>query len=118
MAFKFIFEPTPFWNSEWENVLPTLEEIKVHFHEMLELYKKYEHSLDEQYSNTMNNALVSSGQPGEYKDFDRAAYEAEAKEFHKLKLYYQHLLNAVRLKYNFWLNDLLPNNQKQKRSKK
>lgn len=113
---QLYFEPGPFYNQSYETSLPaSLEQVQDHFKTFYAEYQKLSILLDDMFTRSNENTMLFfAGQEIKHK-INTADYWVKHAEFQKLKTYYQHLLNAVRLKFNFWLNDLIPQPAKPKR---
>lgn len=110
--FQFLFEPGVFYNPDIESKLPSLEDTKAHFLLFLNEYFKLDAYLTKEYANSMNNFEVFLGAEGNYINVDTDKYNELHSYFQKLRSYYQDILNACRRKYDFWLNDILPEQYK------
>jgi hypothetical protein len=117
--FNFLFKIEPFYNSKWENELPNLEDTKKHFIEFLDVYFELGNILHTNYSNSMINFELFLGKKGTFVNTMASDdYNELGKYYHELKNYYGMILNACRRKYDFWLNDILPEKYKSKPTKK
>jgi len=117
--FKLLFEIEPFYNSKWENELPNLEDTKKHFIKFLDVYFELGNILHTNYSNSMINFEIFLGNKGAFVNtMPSDDYNELGEYYHKLKNYYGMILNACRRKYDFWLNDILPEKYKSKPTKK
>lgn len=106
---ELLFTPEPFYNSDWDNQLPSLEDTKKHFLLFLDSYFEIGDILHKNYSNSMVNFETFLGKKGDFvKTMPVKEYEDLGNYYHVLKNYYGMLLNACRRRYNFWLNDILP----------
>lgn len=117
--FNFLFKIEPFYNSKWENELPNLEDTKKHFIEFLDVYFELGNILHTNYANSIVNFEIYLGIKGNFvKTLPSDKYNELADYYHQLKDYYGLLLNVCRRKYDFWLNDILPDKYKSKPTKK
>lgn len=117
--FDCLFKIEPFYNSNWENQLPSLEDTKKHFIEFLDVYFELGNILHTNYSNSMVNFETFLSKKGEFvKTLPSDEYNKLGDYYHQLKDYYSMLLNACRRKYDFWLNDILPDKYKTPKTKK
>jgi len=116
---KLLFTLEPFYNCKWDNELPNLEDTKKHFLLFIDTYFEIGNILHTNYSNSMVNFETFLGKKGEFvKTMPINEYESLVSYYHTLKNYYGMLLNACRRRYNFWLNDILPDKYKSTPNKK
>lgn len=110
--FNYLFESKPFYNASYEDHLPDIEATKLHFIELYEEYKNVGTIVDKTYGDSMVNMDIFLGAKGEYITINKEEYYQYHAYYHRLKLYYDHLLNACRRKHDIWLNDFIPDKYK------
>lgn len=119
MKFKPLFKTEAFYNKKYENYLTDLDNTKENFLLMLDKYFELSHILDAAYKVRFENLKVYMGGNGIIKkQLTTTQYENLGKEFHAIKDYYQMLLIACKNKFDFWLNDIMPDKYKTPTKKK
>ena len=101
-----LFQPEPFYQTKFEAALPSLPATKEHFLVFLDQYMALAQSLEADYAATTANLEIFLGAPGQYVKVEN--YQQRHTHFQVLKDYYKLLLNACRRRYDFWLNDIIP----------
>jgi len=120
---RLYFEPTPFYNVEFESLLPEFKETCIYdFLIFLNEYKRIESILDKQYTQNDENLWIVLGEKkGEIKPVSHTEYNKLHSDFQRLRSYYQLLLLAAKNRYGIWLNDYIPDefkSQPKKRKKR
>ena len=107
---RLFFEPTPFYEAAHEAALPNESDLVGYFlDEFYPYYMELTNRVKTAYKITTENTRNFYGGTGKIVNTpDTKNYQAIHAEHLKLSDYYGLLLNAARLKYGIWLNDLLP----------
>jgi len=103
---KLLFQPEATYQTKFEDALPGLLATKQHFLDFLIVFKDLGDSLAQDYAATTANFEIWLGAPGAYKDV--TGYQERHTQYQQYRSYYSLLLNACRRKYDFWLNDIIP----------
>lgn len=105
--FKFLFNQNGgFYDESIEDLLPSLEDTKLHFIELYLYYSDMKNKLDKGYKQNQKNIEIVYGKKGKFKKLNFNYNELHS-EFQLVNNYYSNLLTATIRKYSFWLNDLL-----------